>query len=266
MNSIRNKLYQIIFHTDTKAGKTFDVVLLIIILTNILAVILESVNKIHFRFGTELKILEYVITVIFLIEYILRIWISKKSVKYIFSFYGIVDLLSILPTLLELIFIGLHSLAIIRSLRLLRLFRVFKLTRYMHQGNIIIKALKDSWAKISVFLFGVIMIVLIVGTVMFLIEGPENGFDSIPRGIYWTIVTVTTVGYGDIAPQTTIGQIIASFTMILGYAIIAVPTGIVTVEMNKLKKNTKKCNNCNNIDNDNDAKYCKHCGHLINHT
>lgn len=260
MNTLRKKLYTIIFKTDTKAGKLFDVILLIIILINILAVMLESVVSINVKYGEYLEYLEWIITGIFTLEYLLRIWISKKPLKYIFSFYGIIDFLSILPTFMEVIFVGSHSFAIIRSLRLLRLFRVFKLTRYMHQGNIIIQALRDSWAKISVFLFGVITIILVIGTAMYMVEGPEHGFSSIPQGVYWTIVTVTTVGYGDIIPQTTIGQFIASFTMILGYAIIAVPTGIVTVEMGKRKDKKRTCPHCNATNLDKDAKFCQNCG------
>lgn len=261
MKTIRQKLHRIIFFTDTKAGKAFDVVLLITILINMLAVMLESVQSINEQHGNTLKITEWVITGLFIIEYALRIWVSEKPWKYIFSFYGLVDLLSILPLFMEMLFIGSHSLAIIRSLRLLRLFRVFKLTRHMNQGNVIIQALKESWAKISVFLFGVITVILVVGTVMYLIEGPEYGFSSIPRSIYWTIVTVTTVGFGDITPQTTVGQVIASFTMILGYAIIAVPTGIVTVEMSKQKNRSIICPNCAQQGHDADARFCKHCGH-----
>ncbi|MEA1874994.1 MAG: ion transporter [Bacteroidota bacterium] len=264
MKIIRKKLYQIIFHTDTKAGKAFDVVLLVFILLNVLAVLLESVSGIYEKYGIYLKVFEYTVTAIFGLEYILRVWISKHSWKYIFSFYGIVDLLSILPTLLEFIFTGGHSLAIIRGLRLLRLFRIFKLTRYTTQGNLIAKALRDSWTKISVFMFGVIMVILVVGTIMYLVEGPENGFDSIPRGIYWTIVTITTVGFGDITPQTTLGQFIASFTMILGYAIIAVPTGIVTVEMSKQNKSNKKCPKCHAVGHEKDARFCKFCGSALN--
>jgi voltage-gated potassium channel len=264
MQDIQKKLYRIIFLTDTPAGKIFDVVLLVIILANVLAVMLESVAEIADEFGHALKMFEYVVTALFTLEYILRIIISRKSQQYVLSFYGIIDLLSILPTFLGLIFAGTHSLAIIRSLRLLRLFRVFKLTRYMRQGNVILRALKDSWAKISVFLFGVIMVILVVGTVMYLVEGPEHGFDSIPRGIYWTIVTVTTVGFGDITPQTTLGQFIAGFTMILGYAIIAVPTGIVTVEMARKKQKGKICPQCGERDHDKDAGYCKSCGESLN--
>ncbi len=260
MQSIRKNLYSIIFQTDTKAGKRFDVVLLVLILLNVLAVLLESVPKINHQYGNVLKIIEYVITGAFTIEYVLRVIVSRKTYKYVFSFYGIVDLLAIVPTYVSLIFVGTHSLTIIRSLRLLRLFRVFKLTRYMSQGNVILLALQNSWRKISVFLFGVLMIILVVGTVMYLIEGPENGFVSIPRSVYWAVVTVTTVGYGDIAPQTTLGQIIAGFTMLLGYAIIAVPTGIVSAEVTR-KKEGVVCPNCHTTSHDESDNFCRNCGY-----
>ncbi|HXK82044.1 MAG TPA: ion transporter [Bacteroidales bacterium] len=257
---LRNRLYKTIFHTDTKAGKTFDVILLVFILLNVFLVMLDSVEGLHDKYGNKLLLAEYIITGIFTIEYFLRIYSTRSVKSYVFSFYGIIDLLSIIPTFLVFVFSGAQSLVIIRALRLLRLFRVFKLNRYTNQGRVIIKALKDSWAKISVFLFGVITIVLVIGTIMYMVEGAENGFTNIPTSIYWTIVTVTTVGFGDITPVTAIGKIIASFTMILGYAIIAVPTGIVTVEMSKIKKKQQNCPRCNyEYDVDNDI-YCSKCG------
>jgi voltage-gated potassium channel len=259
MQSIRKKLYKTIFLADTREGKTFDVVLLALIFINVLAVMLESVPRINRRYGDMLKILEYVITGIFTIEYILRVVVSRKTNKYVFSFYGIVDLLAIIPTYLSVMFIGTHSLTIIRSLRQIRLFRVFKLTRYMNQGDVILSGLQSSWRKISVFLFGVLMIILVIGTIMYLVEGPENGFVSIPRSLYWAVVTVTTVGYGDIAPQTTLGQFIAGFTMLLGYAIIAVPTGIVTAEVTR-KNQGIACPNCNVISHTESDNYCRNCG------
>lgn len=260
MQKLRNELYRIIFKTDTPAGKAFDVVLLLIISINVLAVMLESVRHIRESMGPVLKTSEWVITTIFTVEYILRIWISKRPLRYILSFYGMVDMLSILPTFLELIFIGSHSLAVIRALRLLRLFRVLKLTRYMDQGNVIVRALWDSRRKIYVFLFGVFTVILIIGTLMYLVEGPEHGFTSIPRGVYWTIVTITTVGFGDITPLTTVGQFIASFTMILGYAVIAVPTGIVSAEMGRMQGMRRVCPGCKHTTTDPEALYCKRCG------
>jgi voltage-gated potassium channel len=259
-SKFRNSIYKTIFHTDTKAGKTFDVFLLIFILINVLLVMLDSVSELHDKYGNKLLLAEYIITSIFSIEYFLRIYSTRNAKHYIFSFYGVIDLLSILPTFLAFVITGAQSLVIIRALRLLRLFRVFKLYRYTNQGSIILKAFKDSWAKISVFLFGVVTIVLVIGTIMYLVEGPENGFINIPTGIYWTIVTVTTVGFGDITPVTALGKIIASFTMILGYAIIAVPTGIVTVEMSKIKQKKQHCPRCNNEYDSNNDIYCRKCG------
>ena len=262
---MKDKLYEVIFEADTKPGKLFDIFLLIFIVISIFAVMLESVASIHSNYGFHLVLIEWIITIIFTIEYILRIWVVKKSWNYIFSFYGIIDLLAILPAFLGLIFIGTHGLMVFRVLRLLRIFRVFKLTRYINAGSIIIEALKESRTKISVFLFGVLTIVTILGTLMYMIEGEQNGFVSIPKSIYWAIVTMTTVGYGDITPLTTLGQLLASFMMILGYAIIAVPTGIITVEMVK-KRNltTQVCPNCIREGHEKDAEFCKYCGTKLN--
>jgi voltage-gated potassium channel len=263
LKSFRHKLYRIIFFTDTKAGKIFDVILLVFILFNVLTVMLDSIVQFHNNYGSILLIIEYIVTGIFFIEYILRIYSTPKARNYIFSFFGIIDLLAILPTFFAIFFVGAQSLAIIRALRLLRLFRVFKLNRYTNQGTIILQALKQSWAKISVFLFGVITIVVVIGTVMYLVEGPEHGFTDIPHGVYWTIVTVTTVGFGDITPGTTLGKFIASFTMILGYAIIAVPTGIVTVEISKFKGIKRICKRCKNTIENNNDNYCSRCGEKL---
>lgn len=266
MNSTKQKLYDIIFEADTPAGKFFDVSLLIIIMISVVLVMLESVPSINKNYITILKILEWIITIIFSIEYILRIAIVKKPVRYIFSFYGIIDLLSVIPTYLSLVIIGSHSLVVIRIFRLLRVFRILKLTRYTQAGRSLAKALWASRAKISVFIFFVIILVIIVGTLMYIVEGPEHGFTSIPRGIYWAIVTLTTVGYGDISPETAIGQFFASIVMIMGYAIIAVPTGIVTAEIinPSSKQNTQVCNQCLYPTHDDDAKFCKKCGAEIN--
>ncbi|MDX2443865.1 MAG: ion transporter [Bacteroidales bacterium] len=263
---LKEKIYRIIFGADTKAGKDFDIFLLFLIIFSIIAVILDSIPEIHLKYGKALYITEWVITFFFTVEYILRIWVVKHPAKYIFSFYGIIDLLAILPSFLGLFLSGAHGLIIIRALRLLRIFRLFKLTRYTSEANSLILALKASWTKISVFLFAVMTIVIVIGTLMYLIEGEEHGFTSIPRGIYWAIVTLTTVGYGDIAPQTNFGQFVASFVMIIGYGIIAVPTGIVTSELAKAKKRTvvlKPCPNCLKEEHDSDAEYCKHCGETL---
>ncbi len=262
---IRKKLYEIIFEADTPGGKAFDVGLLLIILVSILLVMLESVITINKEYRQILSILEWVITGIFTLEYLLRILIVRKPQKYILSFYGIIDLLAVLPTYLSLFLAGSHSLMVIRAVRLLRVFRILKLNRYTAAGQNLAQALRNSREKIFVFLFFVLNLVIIVGTLMYLIEGPEHGFKSIPSSIYWAIVTMTTVGYGDISPQTAAGQLLASLVMIVGYAIIAVPTGIVTSEMIKGSRNnnTQVCPNCLFDKHDNDAAYCKKCGHKI---
>lgn len=266
MSKLKKQLYEIIFEADTRAGKTFDVVLLIIIIYSVIIVLLESVKAIDIEYGYFFNISEWAVTVIFMLEYITRIWVVKKPARYIFSFYGIIDLLSILPTLIGLVVVGTHGLVTIRALRLLRVFRIFKLTRYTKEANTIVQALKASRAKIFVFLSGVLMIVIIIGTLMYLIEGEENGFKDIPTSIYWAIVTLTTVGYGDISPATPVGQMLASVVMILGYSIIAVPTGIVSVEFSRTKKSitTQVCPDCMKEGHDPDAVYCKYCGKLIN--
>ncbi|MDE5424349.1 ion transporter [Ancylomarina sp. DW003] len=263
---MKSKLYEIIFESDTKIGKLFDVLLLVIIVLSILLVILESVPSIERKYSLILKILEWSITIIFSLEYCMRIWIVSKPKTYILSFYGIIDFLSILPSYIGLFFVGTHGLMVIRALRLLRVFRILKLSRYTSGGAVIIRALKQSRYKISVFLFAVLTMVVIIGTIMYLIEGAENGFTSIPRGIYWAIVTLTTVGYGDISPSTALGQFIASFAMIIGYAIIAVPTGIVTAELSKPMRalpSGQVCENCLSEGHDVDDQYCRHCGEKL---
>ena len=264
--NIRTKLYEIIFEADTPKGKTFDVALLVIILLSILLVMLESVPTINLGYRQLLHVMEWVITIIFSIEYLLRVYVVKKPFSYIFSFYGIIDLLAVLPTYLSLIIVGSHSLVVIRALRLLRVFRIFKVSRYTVAGQNLAKAMRSSREKIFVFLFFIVNMVIIVGTLMYLIEGPEHGFKSIPASIYWAIVTMTTVGYGDISPETPLGQFIASLVMIAGYAIIAVPTGIVTAEMMKSpgRSNTQVCPNCLHDKHEDDAKHCKKCGTKLN--
>lgn len=266
-NQLKTRLYKIIFEADTPTGKRFDIFLLILIGISIVAVMLESVPKLHSQYGQQLYIAEWIITFFFSIEYILRIWVVKHPKKYIFSFYGIIDLLAILPSFIGLFFVGAQGLMIIRGIRLLRIFRLFKLTRYTSEADTLLRALKASRTKISVFLFAIFTIVIFIGTLMYLVEGEEHGYTSIPKGIYWAIVTLTTVGYGDIAPATNLGQFIASLVMIMGYGIIAVPTGIVTAEFAK-DKWTKKplsrsCSNCLKEDIDPDAVYCKHCGEKL---
>jgi voltage-gated potassium channel len=263
----KDKLYQVIFEADTRPGKYFDVALLVLIVLSVLLVVLESVSHIREKFGDIFHISEWVITVLFTVEYILRIFIVKKPFKYIFSFYGIIDFLSTIPTYVGLLFTGTPFLLAIRGLRLLRVFRILKLTRYLREAEMIYESFKASRIKISVFLFTVVTLVIIIGSVMYLVEGENNGFVNIPRSVYWTVVTLTTVGYGDISPQTTLGQFLAGFAMILGYAIIAVPTGIVTFEMIKTKSsndnNTTTCQKCLKPGHEQDAKYCKYCGEKL---
>lgn len=260
MNS-RQKIEKIIFGTDTPAGKLFDIVLLVAILLSILTVILESTKPLQQNYGKILITAEWIFTILFTIEYIVRIWVVRKPFSYIFSFLGIIDLLSILPSYLSLIFIGSQYLTVVRAIRLLRVFRVFKLNHFMNQGQHIVSALKSSLSKIGVFLFALINIIVILGTVMYVVEGETNGFDSIPRSIYWAIVTVTTVGYGDISPQTPLGQLISSLIMIVGYSIIAVPTGIVSAEFVKQNQSDiKRCKYCQKEIKDEEAKFCSGCG------
>ena len=268
MKKSKEQLYEIIFEADTPTGKIFDISLLVVILISVALVMLESVPGIREKNQQFLKIAEWIITIIFTIEYLLRILIVRKPWRYIFSFYGVIDLLSVIPTYLGLIIIGSHNLMVIRVLRLLRIFRILKLTRYTQAGRTLAKAIWASREKISVFIFFVIILVIVVGTVMYLVEGPEHGFSSIPRGIYWAIVTLTTVGYGDISPETSLGQFIASIVMIMGYAIIAVPTGIVTAEIinPSAKRNTQVCPDCLHDKHEDDAKFCKKCGSEINPT
>lgn len=262
----RNKLYEIIFEADTTAGKWFDIFLLWAILLSVLVVFLESISELRISYGDIFYYLEWFFTILFSVEYILRIISTKKPFSYIFSFYGVIDVLAILPTYLSLVIAGSQYFLVIRILRLLRVFRILKLTHMIRQATILRKALIASRGKIAVFLFAVLTLIVIIGAVMYVIEGPENGFTSIPFSMYWAIVTMTTVGYGDISPQTTIGQIFASFVMIMGYAIIAVPTGIVSVEIADVTKrsSTQVCQSCFKDGHDSDAKYCKYCGSLIN--
>ncbi|MCF6348389.1 MAG: ion transporter [Flavobacteriaceae bacterium] len=268
-SSWKSKLHEIIYEADTPAGKSFDIILLITILASIILVMLESVKTIDQKYHTFLNVSEWVITILFSIEYIARIVTVKKPLKYIFSFYGIVDLLSTIPKYLSLIFAGTHALVALRALRLLRIFRILKLARYLGASNNLVTALKASRAKISVFLFAVLIMAVILGTIMYLVEGEENGFTNIPKGVYWAIVTLTTVGFGDIAPQTPLGQLIASLVMILGYGIIAIPTGIVGAEYantsrKEVHTNTQSCPNCSKGKHRDDAEFCYECGYKLN--
>ena len=260
----RKKLYTVIFESDTPAGKAFDVVLLVLILLSILTVMLESVESIRAEYGNILVAMEWFFTICFTIEYFLRILSAGYPWRYIFSFFGLVDLLSILPTYLSLIYVGTRFLLVIRGLRLLRIFRVLKLGRYLGEAETLQNALRNSIYKIIVFIGAVLTVVVIVGALMFLIEGPEYGYTSIPKSIYWAIVTITTVGFGDITPHTTLGQFLATLLMLLGYGIIAVPTGIVSSELTKADRTSrpkvKACANCNPGDHAEDSSFCRFCG------
>jgi voltage-gated potassium channel len=262
----KDRLYEIIFEADTREGRIFDICLIVLILVSILLVILDSISPIHEKYFFELRAAELSITVIFIIEYILRIYVVRKPSKYIFSFYGIVDFLAILPGIIVFIFTASQSLVVIRSIRLLRVFRILKLNRYTSAGRFLSVALYRSREKVLMFLAAIVTLVVIFGTIMYLIEGGENGFTSIPAGIYWAIVTLTTVGYGDVVPITGIGQAIASIIMVMGYSIIAVPTGIITSEIMRLpsRENTKVCPRCMYDIHDDDAEYCKKCGTELN--
>ena len=266
LTAFQMKLHEIIFEADTFAGKAFDVGLLAAILLSVTTVLLESVESIQLVHGNLLSILEWSFTILFSLEYIARIKAVGRPLKYVFSFYGLIDLLSILPTYMGIFYAGSQSLVVLRSIRLFRVFRILKLVRYIGEANVLLKALRASRAKITVFLIAIFCLTIILGTIMFLIETPENGFTSIPRSIYWAIVTLTTVGYGDIAPQTVIGQTLASIVMIIGYAIIAVPTGIVGAELSKAsnpKTNTTSCNSCSQEGHADDADFCKFCGEKL---
>tara|TARA_R110002049_G_scaffold174462_3_gene341648 strand:- start:4410 stop:5255 length:846 start_codon:yes stop_codon:yes gene_type:complete len=271
----KTKLHDIIYEADTPSGKLFDVILLITIIASIILVMLESIKNFDENYHNFLNISEWIITILFSFEYIARIITVKKPFKYIFSFYGIVDFLSTIPKYISLLFGGVHALAALRALRLLRVFRILKLARYLGASNMLISALKSSRAKISVFLFAVLILSIIFGTIMYLIEGEESGFTSIPASVYWCIVTLTTVGFGDIAPITPIGQLIAAIIMVLGYGIIAVPTGIVSAEYTAQGKkvtphnnesvplNSKSCENCLAENHKDKADYCYNCGEKL---
>ena len=264
----QERIHEIIFEADTKQGKLFDVLLMWAILLSVAVVFLESVDSISESFARELRWAEYFFTTIFTLEYILRLYSTKKSLSYATSFYGVIDLLSIAPTFIELLVPGVASLRIIRILRLLRVFRVLKLVGFMKEASFLRDALWGARRKILVFMSTVVVLVTILGTIVYIVEGENSDFTSIPRSVYWAIVTVTTVGYGDIAPQTPIGQTIASFIMLIGYAIIAVPTGIVSAEMvkgqqKKVVENTQVCRTCNEDEHDDDAVFCNKCGEKL---
>jgi voltage-gated potassium channel len=263
--ALRDRIYRTLFETDTRLGKTFDVVLLILIVVSVSIVILESVSALRQTHHDLFIQVEWFFTIIFSLEYLLRVYSAPRPWKYITSFYGLIDLLAVLPTYLGLIFDQSTFLLTIRALRLLRMFRVFKLGRYLKEAAVLVNAMRMSMHKIIVFFGVVLTLVLILGSMLYLIEGEENGFTSIPQSMYWAIVTVTTVGYGDIAPATVLGKVLASVAMLTGYSIIAVPTGIISVEIGKAVQEGRKggkrsCTACGHQDHETDARFCKKCG------
>ncbi|MEO6550004.1 MAG: ion transporter [Ferruginibacter sp.] len=263
----QHRLHEIIYESDTVAGKAFDVSLLVLILASIIVVMLDSINKWHILNGQLFFVLEWSFTALFTIEYILRLICIKKPWKYVFSFLGVIDLLAIIPSYLSIFFAGAQSLLVFRALRLLRIFRIFKLSHFLSEMQFLGGAIRGSLRKISIFMLVVLTLVIIMGSIMYLVEKGQNGFTSIPDSIYWAIVTITTVGYGDISPATPTGKLVASIIMLMGYGIIAVPTGIVTNEMalalRKKETRAEACPGCGQEGHDTDAKFCKYCGEKL---
>jgi len=264
LSPFREKIHEVIFEADTPLGKAFDVSLIILIFFSVLVVMAESVDSLQTRYATFFTYTEYITTAIFTVEYLLRLYVVRSPMKYATSFFGVVDWLAVLPAYLSFLLGTTPFFVVIRALRLMRIFRIFKLGHFMKEGSVIVDAMKASRTKISIFLFFILILVTIVGSIMYVIEGETNeSFTSIPRSIYWAIVTMTTVGYGDISPQTAIGQFFSAAVMILGYAVIAVPTGIVSSELIKeanASTNTQACLNCGEDGHDDDANFCKYCG------
>ena len=265
-NPVRARLHEIIFEADTRAGRFFDLALIWCILASVLAVMLDSVAVVRNEHGQLLGRIEWILTVLFTIEYLLRLWCIGRPWKYAISFYGIVDFLAIMPTYLSLVLPGSRYFLVIRVLRVLRIFRVLKLVQFLNEAQLMVQALKASGRKLAVFFATVISLVIVFGSVMYILEGEANGFTSIPRSIYWAIVTMTTVGYGDISPQTALGQALASVVMLIGFTIIAVPTGIVAAEMTRAGSSTvstQVCTECAAEGHSPDAKHCKMCGEIL---
>lgn len=266
-NHWRSRLHEVIFESNTSAGKIFDICLLFFILASICVVMLDSVSSFHPRYSQLFFVLEWSFTILFTIEYLLRIIAVKKPLLYVISFLGLVDLLAIIPMYLSLFLAGAQSLLVLRALRLLRIFRIFKLTHFLTEMSFLGAAIRSGAKKISIFMLVVIAIVVILGSVMYLVEPAENGFTSIPESIYWAIVTITTVGYGDIAPVTPTGKFIASLIMLIGYGVIAVPTGILTTEIALMSRSKPKgheaCPACGREGHDGDAVFCKFCGEKL---
>ncbi len=262
-DSLRHTLHRVIFEADTPGGKAFDVALFLAIGASVAAVMLESVPEVRAAHGGALRIAEWTLTVLFTVEYLVRLVAVGHPWRYARSFFGVVDLLAVVPTYVSLVFPGAQSLLVLRAIRLLRVFRVFKLARYLHEAGVLLEAMRSSRRKITVFFGTVLVLVLIIGALMYLVEGERSGFTSIPKSVYWAIVTVTTVGYGDITPRTALGQFIAAVAMLLGYSIIAVPTGIFGAELMRQGRGevtTRACRRCGAEGHDRDALYCKRCG------
>jgi voltage-gated potassium channel len=261
--ALRARLHQIIFEADTPEGRLFDLLLLLAIVSSVVVVLLESVASVRAQAGPTLRALEWGFTILFTVEYVLRLATVRRPLRYARSPLGVIDLLAILPSYISLVIPGGQSLLVIRLLRLLRVFRVLKLAEYLRESRTLVQALRASWRKIAVFLMTVMTIVVVVGTMMYVIEGERHGFTSIPISIYWAVVTLTTVGYGDLAPATTLGRALAVVLMLTGYGIIAVPTGIVTAELTRAigqPISTQACPACGAGGHDADATYCRRCG------
>ncbi|MBB1364230.1 MULTISPECIES: ion transporter [unclassified Shewanella] len=260
---LKKQLRSVIFGTETPAGKRFDIALMVCIVLSVILIFIDTTEYVNSLYGDYISIAEWTFTVLFTVEYILRLYCSLNRLHYARSFFGVVDLVSILPSYLGLIFPGANVALALRVLRLFRVFRVLKLLRYLSDGQILLKAMVQSGRKVFMFFFSVSLIIMVLSVVMYVVEGPNNGFTSIPKSMYWTVVTITTVGYGDITPQTPLGQGIAALTMLIGYSIIAIPTGILTAEISHEMVRTRdlrKCSNCGKKGHDKDAEYCNHCG------
>lgn len=263
-HSLKEKIHVIIDGTDTKGGRFFDVILLIVIILSVAVVMLDSVLYLRLQYGRLFFYAEWIFTILFTLEYCLRVYSAPNRHRYVTSFFGIVDLLALLPSYLSLFFVGTQYLLVVRILRILRVFRIFKLKSYMHQAGFLVSAFKTSQHKIAVFFLLLLLLVTVFGSVLYVVEGPDNGFTSIPLSIYWAIVTMTTVGYGDVSPKTALGQAIASMVMITGYAIIAVPTGVFTAELTRTMRPQLQpiaCPNCGKFGHATGAKFCDRCGH-----
>ncbi len=263
----RHRLHEVIFEADTPAGRAFDLALFIAIIVSVAIVMLNSVASVHERFGQALYVTEWVFTIFFTIEYVLRLISIGRPWRYVFSFFGIVDLLAIIPTYLDVLVPGSHQLLVIRILRLLRIFRVLKLVQFVSEANLLLASLRAARPKMAVFFTTVSTLVVIFGSLMYVVEPDNPGYTSIPKAIYWAVVTITTVGYGQITPETPLGQAISAMVMILGYSIIAIPTGIITAELaqrHRNRTNTQVCEECGADGHDDDAKFCRRCGSVIN--